>query len=250
MTYSQPFYPLLTAITLVALVWHWRRAARPKPWFLTAAIIAQLLFTLPVVSGLGSWTLERGYAIAATPPREAEAIVILAGAVHGPRPDRPNTLLGSDTFVRCQHAAWLFQNWHELPVVVCGGTIKDTAGTAGTALAETMRDALEKEGIPSDRIWCERRSTSTYENALYAAQLLREQGISRVALVTEAFHMPRAERCFRKQGIDVVPAPCAFRTGYGLEFSSFLPGATPIRRNEQTLHEWIALAWYWMNGRI
>ena len=248
MTYAQPLYPFFVVLTLIALLRHWRRCAGPKPWLLTVALALQLLFTLPAVSGLGSWTLERGYPLTPFPSGDAETIVVLSGAAYGPRTERPTVLLASDTYIRCQHAAWLYKNWKQLPVLVCGGEFASTPGAP--TLAEAMRDALEKEGVPSEMIWCENRSKSTFENSLYGAEILRENGIERIALVTEAFHMPRAERCFRKQGIDVVPAPCGFRTGYSwLEWGSFLPTSTPIRRNEQTFHEWIALLWYWLQGR-
>jgi uncharacterized SAM-binding protein YcdF (DUF218 family) len=66
---------------------------------------------------------------------------------------------------------------------------------------------LEQEGVPPSKIWTEEQSRSTYENALYSAKLLHGSGIHRIALVMEADSMLRAELCFRKQGLEVTPAP-------------------------------------------
>jgi uncharacterized SAM-binding protein YcdF (DUF218 family) len=97
----------------------------------------------------------------------------------------------------------------------------------------------------------EDRSHSTYENALYAAQLLRSRNVHRVVLVTEAYHMLRGVQCFRRQGIDVIPAPCFYRylhfTGTWREF---LPSAGAMHDNDEALHEWIGLLWYRMSGKI
>ncbi len=65
-------------------------------------------------------------------------------------------------------------------------------------------------------IWIENGSRSTHENAMYGAEILRQHGISRIALVIDARSMARAEASFRKQGMTVVPAPFRF---YNLDLS-------------------------------
>jgi uncharacterized SAM-binding protein YcdF (DUF218 family) len=98
-------------------------------------------------------------------------------------------------------------------------------------------------------IWTEERSESTHEAAVYAVQILRKKGISRIALVTEAYHMPRAEGSFRREGIEVIPAPCRF---HKLQFSwaELLPRLEAIDRNENVLHEWVGMLWYRARGWI
>ncbi len=90
---------------------------------------------------------------------------------------------------------------------------------------------------------------STYENALYGAEVLRAHGISRIVLVTGASHMPRAERCFRKQGLAVVPSPCCF-TVLLRKAGTFVPNAYGLGENENTLHESVGLLAYWLQGRF
>jgi uncharacterized SAM-binding protein YcdF (DUF218 family) len=60
----------------------------------------------------------------------------------------------------------------------------------------------------------------------------------------------RSVQSFRKQGIEVVPAPTAFRY-IQLEgtWEDFVPSPKMIQKNEDSLHEWMGLAWYKLRGR-
>jgi uncharacterized SAM-binding protein YcdF (DUF218 family) len=191
--------------------------------------------------------LECWYDLELAPDTDAQAIVVLSGGFSPLRPGRTQANLSYDTYLRCRHAAWLYEHRAKLPVVTCG----NSKSQQGPLLASVMRTCLESEGVPAQQIWQEDRSSSTYENARFSAELLRQRGVDRVILVTEAFHMFRAAATFRKQGIDVVPAPCAFRSAqWEWDLRALLPNSTAIRQNEQTLHEWCGVIWYWLRARI
>jgi uncharacterized SAM-binding protein YcdF (DUF218 family) len=130
-------------------------------------------------------------------------------------------------------------------VLACGGPERKRQLPA----AAGMREVLQKEGVPETLIWTEERSHSTYENAVFGANILRSHGIDTIALVVEARSMPRAEACFRKQGIRVVPAPCEFRE-FERGLDEFIPSWKAIQSNEQTLHEALGFTWYWLRGWI
>src|SRR2546430_13364869 len=92
-----------------------------------------------------------------------------------------------------------------------------------TCALPILRRILRSEGVDDSMIWTEEQSRSTHENATYGAEMLRAKGIRQVVLVTEAYHMLRAEKCFRKEGIAVIAAPCGFRT-FDFALEEFLPG--------------------------
>lgn len=121
-----------------------------------------------------------------------------------------------------------------------GGT-----GTGGPANAQGTGGVRSARihGLDRDR------SRSTYENAFYSAEILRQKGVGRILLVTEAYHMVRSERCFRKLGLSVIPAPCGAHELLPV-VSTFIPDGGAILDNEHALHEYIGLGWYGIKGRI
>ena len=223
-----------------------RRRSRRNVLVGLAALVGLFLWSWPPSTALFAYTLERRYPITRIPAGDAEAIVVLGANVYAPDASQPEPLPGYSTFLRCQRAAWLYRNWKTLPVLASGGV-----SSSGVVIADVMRQALLEAGVPDSMIWTERASRSTYENALFTARFLQSKQIHRIALVTEAYHMPRSVECFRKQGIDVVPAGCNYRylqfTG---QWSEFFPSPRMIGFNEDSLHEWIGLGWYRLSGKI
>lgn len=240
-SYTQPILLILLPCAFAGL---WPRRWKRTPWLLLLALVGLVLVTVPAADWFISRPLESRYRVRpfnATPP--PQAIVVLAGSVDPAHFERPYELLGYDTFERCQHGAWLYQKLHA-PLLLCGG-LQPSTGPAAAA----MRRFMVAQGIPDAMIWTEEKSRNTYENALYGAEILRSHQVSRVALVVEAKGMLRAEACFRKQAIDVIPAPSRFRE-LGPWPDEILPSWHAVRNNEDTLHESLGLLWYWMHGYI
>ena len=223
-----------------------RRRFRCGRYLSMAALIGLFLWSWPPSTALFASTLERWYSFAPYPVGEADAIVVLSSSVYPSDASEPEVLPGYGTFLRCRYAAWLYRNWKPLPIVASGGMDHDKV-----VMADVMRQTLENVGVPGGMIWTEGASQSTYESALFTARQLRAKNIHRIVLVTEAYHMPRSALCFRKQGLDVIPAGCAARyLQFEGRWTQFFPSPRMISYNEDSLHEWIGLAWYRLSGRI
>ncbi len=83
------------------------------------------------------------------------------------------------------------------------------------------------------------------------AKLLKDRGIGRVVLVADAVDMFRAAACLRKQGMEVVPAPCHYRAvRFRLSVPAFLPLPGAAANVQRVWHEWLGVAWYWGRGWI
>ena len=245
MSYIEPIFPFFAFLALAGLFRAWRTSVPGRrPWLITIGIAGLVLFSLNPVAWLFSLPLEIRYDRDPIPKAPVDAIVVLAGAVASPLPpENPYPVVGHDTYIRLQRAAWLFKYWAARPVLACGG------GEDSRSYSETMRHVLEAEGVPTDLIWIESRSRTTYENALYGSEILRQRGISRIALVTDAPSMNRAARSFARQGITVVPAPFRFhRFDWGIQ--DILPNSDAMEDNSETAHELIGTVWYWLRGRI
>lgn len=81
----------------------------------------------------------------------------------------------------------------------------------GSSEAGQMKSVLENEfHVPVK--WTEDTSRDTRENAYNSFSILRKVKVTHIALVTHAWHMPRAIREFEKAGFKVIPASTAYVT--------------------------------------
>ena len=92
---------------------------------------------------------------------------------------------------RAQRAAALYRAGLAPRVVLTGG-VGDVPPSEARVAATIVRHA----GVPESALALEERSTSTEENARFAAKLVGAE--ARVIVVTDAYHVYRAERVFRR----------------------------------------------------
>ena len=168
---------------------------------------------------------------------DVEAIVVLGAGVAGETPEYGGLTLGPLSLERVRHASRL-QAQTGLPIVVTGGSARPGA----TAVAELMREALEQD-LGAEVRWTEGKSATTWENAARCRSLLDVEGVRRIALVTHAWHMPRAQLAFERHGFEVVPAPTMFHGVPPEGLSAWLPTARAMRRTSWALHEFLG---YWV----
>ncbi len=129
------------------------------------------------------------------PMRGPDAILVLGAAVlPGGRP-------GPSLARRCRAAASSAARWPDARLVVCGGRAWD-----GVVEADVMARSLVELGVDGERVVRERLSTTTVENLLEARAWLPSPG-ARVAIVTCAWHLPRALSIARAIGLDAVGVP-------------------------------------------
>jgi uncharacterized SAM-binding protein YcdF (DUF218 family) len=102
-------------------------------------------------------------------PVKADVLVVLGGGL-GERPER---------------AAELFKE-HDAPRIIVSGLGDD----------EINRRILIEAGVPAGAIQVEGKSRTTHENAEFTIELLREQSMKRVIIVTSWYHSRRALKTF------------------------------------------------------
>ncbi|MCH5325392.1 MAG: YdcF family protein [Eubacterium sp.] len=84
--------------------------------------------------------------------------------------------------------------------VVSGGK----GDTEPVSEASAMKEYLISRGIEESRIYIEDRSTNTLENLTYSKQVIAENGLDeRAVIVTDGFHLKRAQMFAQKVGLDV-----------------------------------------------
>ncbi len=242
---------LLSLAILIGLFRLWRGRNKPKrPRLAWVGVPAFLLYLLSIqpATYLALGSLEWRFSPNVDVPSDAKAIVVLGGSFHPADWSRPNPELGPASLDRCLHAAALWRSAPDRLVIVSGGHIGGPRSPTGAAI---MRDFLVRQGVNPSLIVLEESSTTTYENAVETARILRERSIGRVVLVTDASHMLRSERSFRGHGVDVVPSPCGYLAiGYEFELTDLIPDAKSIGQVDTAWHEWIGLGVYWARGRL
>ena len=228
--------PPVSLILLGLLGWALRRR-RPA---LGAALVgfsllALLLLSLPVTAYSLMSRLE-------PPPADvqafgdARAIVILGGGADRGAPEWGGDTVSSFTLERVRYGAWLARRT-QLPVLITGAPPRH--GHSGEAAL--MRDLLRDEfGVPVR--WFDERARTTAGNARETAVLLHAAGVQRVVLVTNAFHMPRAQRVFERAGLQVVAAPTGYfgYVGDAFVWTHLVPSGDALRISYVALREMAA----------
>ena len=170
--------------------------------------------------------------------RQAQAIVILGGGAQRNLLDYGGGTVKSFALERLRYGALLARQTC-LPVLVTDGGPKDDVPGAAY-----MVQALADWGV--EPRWVESRARTTYDNARYSRDLLAPEGITRVALVTHGWHLPRAVAVFEHAGLQVVPAPTLVPAPWktGSDLPGWLPDGLAFSRSMLAVHEYVGGAWY------
>jgi uncharacterized SAM-binding protein YcdF (DUF218 family) len=244
-------FSLLFLCTLAAIVFLWcRKPGRRCPKIAVSVFfILLMLVSIQSVGYLAALSLESAYPPWEGVPERTDTIVVLSSGYNvydarGSHIDLDANMLG-----RCLHAARLYKKAGACRIVCSGGKVP--LDIPGPSLARAMSDFLVDLGVRPADIVLEERSRTTYENALYTDELLRDLGVRRVILVTDAAHMYRSARCLRALGVEVTPAACNYRaTWFPWQASRFLPTPDGAQDTDAALHEWVGIVWYWLRGWI
>jgi uncharacterized SAM-binding protein YcdF (DUF218 family) len=70
---------------------------------------------------------------------------------------------------------------------------------------------------------------------------LQPAGVTRIALVTHAWHMERSVRLFERAGFTVLPAPMNAIAVESYAMLNWLPSADGLQDTRHVLREWLAL---------
>ncbi|MCK6405989.1 MAG: YdcF family protein [Rhodocyclaceae bacterium] len=234
--------PPLNGLLLVLVgAMAWGRYPRLGRACVLAGFVLLTALSLGVVARALQVPLEARYPalpVDTGPRLAADAIVVLGAGRYRGAPEFGGDDVHGATLDRLRYGALLARRSGK-PLLVSGG-----APDGGSRPeAEVMRQSLERDFGVTVR-WIESSSDNTYENARRSAEMLLPLGIRKVALVTHAWHMPRAVGAFTSAGFGVLPAPTAYASTRPLNAMDFVPRAGAMMASSRALHEWIGLLWY------
>lgn len=169
--------------------------------------------------------------------KTAQAIVVLGGGLRDSQELFGKLATTGIPLERMRYAAYLHKET-QLPILVTGSSPN------GTSEAKVM-DKEFKLFFNIETKWQENQAKTTKENAMFTREILEKENINKIILVTNQWHMKRAEMLFKQQGFDVIPASVGSGetpNHYSLNFMHFIPQAGAMNSNMLALKEWIG---YW-----
>ncbi len=246
---ASPLGFLIFCVIIGLIVRYVFRRRMPSQILIGLGLIQLIIFSSPLVAEglLGRLETEaRKLATQTQGPqqildgRKYRAILLLGGAtLPASPPDRPHPdLLGSAD--RIWHAARLFHNGVAPQIILSGGKRPGLEGRQVQSEAEGMAQLLRDLGVPQTAMILEDQSRTTRENAERVRSIVGEGA---VAVVTSAFHTPRAISALRAAEINATAFPTDFRVVPQVEplWIRLLPSAGALQDSETALKEYLAL---------
>jgi len=245
--------PLCVALAFAGFVLlRSRRTARLGRGLCLAAVAILLVFSNRFVSTRLLGSLEARFpSIPEMPGHVAPAelagcrFVAVLGGGNSAMPGKPATsLLSSSALGRIVEAVRILAVLPEARLVVSG------PGEPGSPThASVLAQAAESLGVDPRRITLIDTARDTEDESFAFA---RVAGGGRVALVTSAWHMPRAALLFRKAGVDFIACPADFesRGDPGFTWTDLGCDAESLQRSTYAVHEAIGILWLRLRGAV
>ncbi len=249
-----PAGPLIVALAGALLALR-RRSGAGARVMLSVGLACTWLFSTPAVSqALIGWLEDASPQVLSAQqladelrgPRPPGAIVVLGGGVRHSAREWPSPEWSNQRTLERLAFAALLARASALPILVSGGTPRRRQASEAALMSQALRASFALSAR-----WIEDRSRDTASNATESAKILRAAGVTRIVLVTQAYHMPRAVIEFRSAGLEVIGAPHGFAGGsQGYSWQDFVPGAGAVATSWLATHELAGLLWHWVRARL
>ena len=170
---------------------------------------------------------------------DAQAIVMVGASHYDLAKEYGVSTPTEDGLARLHYAAHL-HNETALPILLTGGPTNARQDIHSEVLAGSLRNQFRIEAK-----WLERRSSTTWQNASFSAEILHPEGIKKVLLVTQSYHMQRAVNLFELAGFIVIPAPTQVSASFPWnDWRSWMPQIIWLELSSLIFHEYIGIAWH------
>jgi uncharacterized SAM-binding protein YcdF (DUF218 family) len=199
------WFLIIAGTVCAAMLFATARIRRIGRLTLVALMITYWIMSLPVVASTLQ-RLQRGAPVGSvsSAPDRPLPIVLLGNGLGGfaALGGRIETPLGQ-TAMNTLFALERFRRYPTSLIIASGGVQPGVDG--GAPEAAVMRDALLRNGVPPDRIVLESTSTTTREQGIATARILKQRDQPDCIVVTSPQQMQRAMDVFRQEGIRTYP---------------------------------------------
>lgn len=233
---SALFFPPTSLILLTFIgLWLSRKHLKAGRTLATLSLTILLILSLPVTGNALLQSLETLPPITEAQLKEVQAIVVLGGGNNSQAPEFGHEdTVNRWTLQRLRYGAYLQQQTNK-PILVTGG-----APFGGRSEADAMSQTLQRDFHAKD-IWIEDQSKDTAGNATYSVAILKQHDIKRIAIISQAWHLPRAIKLFEQQGLTVYPAPTGYTQEDNEPIIRWLPKASALDKSSIAFKEYLGL---------
>lgn len=146
----------------------------------------------------------------------------------------PHSQLSSSALMRLTEGIRIFKKLDNGKLIVSG-----YGGDDITPHAIISKEVAISMGIDEKDILTQEEAKDTYEEAQYVKKFV---GDKTFILVTSAYHMPRAMKLFKQNGLNPIAAPTDFLQEKEPKILSS-PNANNVRKTQLAMHEYIGTLW-------
>jgi uncharacterized SAM-binding protein YcdF (DUF218 family) len=222
----------IVLILLLFSLFYFRKRPNKSLKCLVSAFLFLFLSSMPIVSDTFMISIEDNYEPFTLSSKPIDYIIVL-GSWHTPNAALPVTSqLNKDALQRLVEVLRIYRLHPEARIITSGHHNRDVVSNA-----EKMKQSLMLLGVPEQKIITENFPKDTEEEAELISP--RVQG-SRVILITNASHMPRAMKYFQAQGIQPIAAPAGFWVkdiDKTKGWPYYLPNSKKLRQTTIAWHE-------------
>jgi uncharacterized SAM-binding protein YcdF (DUF218 family) len=241
------FRPLIWIIILSVIALLTKKEGRKKLLFRTV-IVLLLFFTNPFIirKCIQSYEVRP---VQLSVHKKYNAGILLGGMIaYNKYDDAGYFNTAADRFVQ---TALLLKKGQIDNVIVAAGNGYITKNNFREALFVKQR--LTDLGVPAEKIYTDTSSRNTLENARYSKKLIDSFHIQGpYLLISSAMHLPRAQKVFRKAGIDADLYPCDFvskRVSNNFLEDYILPSSSTFNQWDNFIKEIVGTATYKITGK-
>ncbi|HEY1061158.1 MAG TPA: YdcF family protein [Daejeonella sp.] len=133
-------------------------------------------------------------------------------------------------------------------IIISGGSGSLVDDTRESILAKTF--LIENCNVPDSVVIIDTVSRNTYENAVESKKIMNAAGLRTAIMITSAWHMRRAEGCFKKVGleVDIHPVDGMYHGQGSTPSDLFIPNTWNIVHWENLMHEIAGIIIYKLQG--
>jgi len=242
MIYFHKLLPLLVSPLAIILYFLLISFFTKSRWPSICAIISVIIFSNPIVAQFGKTYLEKDYPVIELKNiPKVDSIVVLSGMIRNI--EKTNGEIDyefSEAVDRFEAGISLMELGKSTSIIFTRGWLP---WSVGMPEGEYLRSLAVARGINTNNISLTPEVKNTDEEAEAIFRLLG--GNNTIALVTSAFHMPRAIKVFEQRNFNIVPIAVDRRAGVSkLTFLDFLPSGNAIAENSLFFREIIGRVYY------